>query len=326
MRLIQNLSKATGIYAKTMPFVVLRFAIGVLLGILSVLYFGAIGYVLWTTVELGTVSWSIAAGGLVVALVLFYVLWRWFARYVLYLIKAGHIAVIAHIVDSGEVPSNQLQFGIGKVKDQFVETSVLFGVDVLVKAVLTQFNGAVVSISNLAGFVPGLQQAIRFVGRAIRLAASYIDEAIIAYMFLNPDENHWKSATDGVVLYAKTWKPVLATTMIIVAGMYAATVAMFFALTPVAAVLSDLSLAFELFGWVVAAALGLTIYSGLLKPWVKTVVITTFLIESADEIPDAATRRTIEARSTKFRELQEKAKEGEPGSTMDVGADAPSLA
>ena len=262
--MVLHFGKATGIYLKTMPFVLLRMGIGLLLGIVSIVYFGVIGWLAWTFVDAETVSGWVAIVALLIALVVFIKAWQLLVKYVLYLVKAGHIAVIAHIVQTGEVPSNQISYGTGKVKEHFTEASALFAVDQVIKAVIKQFNRRVLSFSNLVSFVPTLKQIIEFVGRAVAIAASYIDEAIVAYMFISDEENRWKAAGDGLVLYAKSWKPVLGSTLLIVGGMYVAALVLFLAMTPLASVLSGLSTTFEVIGWVVVAGLVLTVCSGLL--------------------------------------------------------------
>ncbi|WP_255192053.1 hypothetical protein [Natronobeatus ordinarius] len=305
--MVLHFGKATGIFVKTMPFVLLRMGIGILLGIAAILYFGiVIGFGLWL-LDAGTISGGIGAIGLLLAIVIFIGAWRLISRYVLYLVKAGHIAVIAHIVDTGEVPSNQIAFGKSKVREHFKEASALFAVDQLVKAIIKQFNRRVVSFSNLFAFSSGIRNIIRIIGRAIAIAASYIDEAIIAYMFTTTEENPWRAARDGVVLYGKNWKPVLGSTLLIVLALYAATFVMLLAMTPIASVLGSLSTVFEVVGWVVVFGIVLTIYAGFLNPWVKTVVITTFLIEAQDDTPDSATMERIADRSDKFNELMGKA-------------------
>ena len=57
----------------------------------------------------------------------------------------------------------------------------------------------------------------------------------------------------------------------------------------------------------VVGGLVLTVYAGLLNPWVKTVVITTFLIESRTDTPDSETIESLTSRSKKFSELLERA-------------------
>ncbi|ELY42619.1 hypothetical protein [Natronorubrum sulfidifaciens] len=310
--MVLHFRQATGVYGKTLPFVLLRIGVGLLLGIVSVLYFGTVLWIGHRFLEAGTISGWIAAIGLLIAVGLFVWGWRLFSRYVLYLVKAAHIAVIAHIIDTGEVPSNQLQYGKTQVTDRFAEASALFAVDQVVKAVVKQFNSSVVSFSRLFGTVPSLKKLIRLVGKALAIAASYIDEAIIAHMFITDDDNPWRSARDGVVLYGKTWKPVLGSTMLIVLGLYAAAFIVLLALTPIASVLSGLSATVEIAGWIVVGGVFLTVYTGVLKPWVKTVVITTFLVESRSQTPDSETIDRIADRSDRFQELIDNADDETP--------------
>ncbi|UTF53432.1 hypothetical protein [Natronosalvus rutilus] len=124
--------RAMGIYLRTFPFVLLRLGIGLALGIASLLYFGAIGWMAYTFVDTGTISGWIAIVGFLVALALFVKAWRLLVRYVLYMVKAGHIAVIAHVIETGEVPPNQVTYGIEQVKANFTEASALFAVDQVV--------------------------------------------------------------------------------------------------------------------------------------------------------------------------------------------------
>jgi len=45
----------------------------------------------------------------------------------------------------------------------------------------------------------------------VDIIMNYIDECIMAYIFLHEGQNVWKSACDGVVLYAQNWKTILKT-------------------------------------------------------------------------------------------------------------------
>ncbi|WP_312909320.1 hypothetical protein [Natronosalvus caseinilyticus] len=155
-----HFGRATGIYLQTFPFVLLRLGIGLALGIASLLYFGAIGWMAYAFVDAGTISGWIAIVGLLVALALFVKAWRLLVRYVLYMVKAGHIAVIAHVIETGEVPPNQVSYGIEQVKANFTEASALFAVDQVVKGVLEQFNRHLLSVSNLVDFAPSLEQLV----------------------------------------------------------------------------------------------------------------------------------------------------------------------
>lgn len=320
-----HFGKATVVFLKTLPFVALRMVVGLLFGLVTVAYFGVVGWVALTLLDAGTVSGPIAGVGLLVATLAFLAAMRFARRYVLYMVSGGHIAVVAHIVETGETPSGQISFGMSQVKENFAEANALFIVDQLVKGAIRQFNRTVVSLSGIVGFVPMLENVLTVLRRAIALAASYLDEAILAYVLLDEGENNWRAARDGVVLYAKSWKSVLGSTLLIVLGMYAVAFVGLLALTPLAAVFGNLSPTYEVLGWVVVAGLALAIYLGLLRPWVKTVVITTFLVESRDLSPDSETMDRIAGRSSKFGELVANAEADAPdGRTTDApDRDAP---
>ncbi|MFC3957153.1 hypothetical protein [Halovivax cerinus] len=317
-----HFGKGTRVFAKTLPFVLLRMGVGALFGLLAVLYFGVVAWVLFTLVDGGSISGMIALVGLLLAAGFFAWVVRLARRYVLYLVSAGHIAVIAHILDTGAAPDSQLSYGIGQVKENFASASALFAVDQLVKGVIKQFNRAVASLANWVSFVPALKNIIEILRRAIAMAASYIDEAILAHIFLSDEPNNWRAARDGVVLYGKTWKPVLTATIIIVVGMYVAAFVGLLLLTPLASVLGNLSPTFEYAGWIMVAGIALTGYLGFLRPWVKTVVITTFILEARDETPDSQTVDDLVSKSEKFSELMAKA-ESEEAAETDPDAPEP---
>ncbi|AFZ74885.1 hypothetical protein [Natronobacterium gregoryi] len=300
--------RATTVFRQTLPFVLLRIGVGLALGLFTIIYFGVVVWIGTRLLTTGTISGWIAGIGALVAIGLFVWGWRLASTYVLYLVKAGHIAVIAHAVETGEVPDEQLRYGKAQVTDHFAEASALFALDKLVKAAIEQFNDSVVSVADRLGAVPTLEKLVRVAGKAVAVAASYVDEAIIAYLFTErAGDDPWQSAKDGVVLYGKSWKSVLGSTMLIVVGLYATAVGLFLVLSPIAGVLAGLSPTFEVAGWVVVAGLTLTVYEGLLKPWVKTVVITTFLLESRDRTPDEAMADRLASRSETFRELSQQA-------------------
>lgn len=304
--MVLHFRRATGIFVQTLPFVLLRLAVGAAFGLFALLYFGIVLFVVSTV---GGISGVIAVVSLIVAVVVFGWVVRLLRRYVLYLVTAGHVAVIAHAVDTGEVPKNQLSYGEQKVTGRFVEASALFAVDQVIKGAIKQFNRAVMSFANLVDFVPALKNVIVLLKRSVGIVASYLDEAILAHMFLEPEKGNWTAARDGIVLYAKTWKSVLGSAVLLVLGGYALALVALLALTPLAAVFGRLSPTFELLGWAVVAAVAVVVYFGIIGPYVKTVIITTYLIEARDETPDSEMMDYISERSSRFRELMQNAKE-----------------
>ncbi|MEY7848721.1 hypothetical protein AB7C87_05900 [Natrarchaeobius sp. A-rgal3] len=308
--MVLHFGKATRIFLRTMPWVVARFAVGVAFALLAVLWFGIVLWIVFGSIGL---SGLIGLGALLLATVIFGGFVMLVRRYVLYLVAAGHVAVIAHAVDTGEVPDNQLRFGKEKVSGRFVEASGLFAVDQVVKTVIKQFNEAVASVGRLVDFVPALRQLMGIVTAAIGMAASYLDQAILAHMFLHEEKGTWTAARDGLVLYGKTWKPVLGSTAVIVVGMQAVTLAFVAVLAVVSGALGGFGTIVEAAVWLVVGGFVAVGYFGILSPWIKTVVITTYLVESEGMSPDSETMDYIADRSSKFTEVLSRAdEEAEP--------------
>ena len=87
--MVLHFRKATGIFIETLPWVLVRFAVGLAFTALAVAYFVAIAFLLFT---LAGISGGIALVGLLVAGIVFYGFFRLLRRYVLYLVTAGLVA------------------------------------------------------------------------------------------------------------------------------------------------------------------------------------------------------------------------------------------
>ncbi|EMA28064.1 hypothetical protein C446_17624 [Halobiforma nitratireducens JCM 10879] len=303
-------------YKKTLPYVILQLAIGIAFAVLGVIYLSFIGWLGYRFLfGSGGASLLIVGIVMIIGFVTYAFIWRLIQKYFLYSVKTGHVAVIAHIVEEGEVPDNQISYGMREVKDYFVETTALFTVSMVIDAVLKQFNRAVARVEDLIPIpLPKqLQTLITILQKSIVLAVKYLDNAIIAYMFVDRNDNRWKSARDGIVLYGKTWKMVLGSTLLIVFGMYVVSFVLLTLAAPLAVGLDLLPTSLELVSWLVVGGVIAVFHTGVFKPWVKTVVITTFLIEQRDTEPDNETMEWIASHSDRFKnEVMEKAENNEP--------------
>ena len=149
-----QLGRAFGIVMKTMPYVLYRAVVyGVICaGIAAVLLFLAL---------IGRVFGGGAAG------VMFVVLLgiggfgaRLLREYVLYLIRAGHVAVITEIIVRGGLPAgvNQTQWGSAQVKLYFKEVSVIALVDQLIKGIIRAVNRTLLRVMTILP-IPGMEGA-----------------------------------------------------------------------------------------------------------------------------------------------------------------------
>jgi hypothetical protein len=61
----------------------------------------------------------------------------------------------------------------------------------------------------LSNVVPGMDVVVSIGKMFIGIALGYIDECCLGYTFLNNNQGAFKSAADGVVIYAQNWKKLL---------------------------------------------------------------------------------------------------------------------
>src|SRR5262249_55269862 len=117
----------------------------------------------------------------------------YFAReYILYLVKAAHIACLVEVLDGKEIPGgqNQLSYGAKFVETHFAEASVLFGVDQIIKGVLRALFRIINFISALLP-IPGLQSLAQMVEAVIKMSLTYVDEVLLGYLIRTRTTNPW---------------------------------------------------------------------------------------------------------------------------------------
>lgn len=142
-------------------------------------------------------------------LILVLLVYAFVNRYIGYLLKAGHVAVVTTAVTTGSVPDNQLQAGKEMVEKRFATANVYFALDGLVSGAVRQLQNGLGKIENIFGNIPGVSALVNFAQLFIGIALGYIDECCLGYTFLHNDQSAFKSAADGVVIYFQNWKKLL---------------------------------------------------------------------------------------------------------------------
>jgi hypothetical protein len=152
-------------------------------------------------------------------------------HYVGYLVKAGHIAVVAEALTTGRVPDDQVAYGKKMVSDRFATSNIFFVVDKLVAGAVKQLQGYLQKAGNAFSFIPGMDSMVKVGKIFIEISLGYIDECCLGYTFYMREQGAFKSAADGVVIYAQNWKKLMGdaakTTLMVVAFMIAVTLIVF---------------------------------------------------------------------------------------------------
>ncbi|HHU91125.1 MAG TPA: hypothetical protein GXZ22_08750 [Clostridiaceae bacterium] len=201
--------KPSAIIAKTFPFMLIRLLAYLVFFIGICIYTAIVVWILGAIQPKGffaVVSFALFGGG-------GWAIYRFVRDYINYMIKAAHVAVIADMAIKGGVPEgfNMYNYGVSKVKKFFVASNVLFAVDRLVSGSVKQIQRVFGGIGEFLKFIPGVKALTQILNMFVDIILNYLDECIMGYIFLNEGQNVWKSAADGVVLYAQNWKTILKT-------------------------------------------------------------------------------------------------------------------
>ncbi len=298
-----HFDKAWTIFGQTLPFVALRLLVYSLAFVVSFLWFGG-AFLLFGNWPFPAPPW--------LAFVFAGVIWGSIAKlvrnYVVYLVRAAHVAVITRLVVSGSLPAGESQLSYGKdlVLKRFLEVSVLFAVDRLVHVVVRAFNR---TVFRLIAFIPGIGGLRRLSRRVLDYSAGYVDEAILSYSLIHPERNPWASAREGLILYVQNWRTILGSGAILALLSYAVV-----AVVAAPGFLVALTLGEPTKQIVMGAsvAVGMIVKFALMDPFALTSVIVNYHLAIAGQTPDPTWDGKLAEISEKFGRIKEMAANWEP--------------
>ncbi|PTN37910.1 hypothetical protein [Desulfonatronum sp. SC1] len=300
-----------GLMGKTAPFLLFRFLVyfGITLGFVLVTGIGAgIGY------GVGSIAKSGAGGGMVGGLIGFGIastVMYLIREYLLYIVKAGHIAVLVEVVEGGTVPGGkgQIAYAQEKVRERFVESSLLFGLDQLVKGILRAFNRTFLTVAAFLP-IPGTGGLVKLINMIVNLSLTYLDEVILAYLMKTRAENPWASSRTALVLYAQNYVAFLKNAAWLALFIWAMTFAVFLVvLGPAALIVSIFPGAGGPLTLLVALVLAWGIKQAVIEPIGMTALMQVFFKVTKGQVANPEWEAKLEGVSTKFHDLAEKAKD-----------------
>ena len=307
-----SFSRSVGAILRTLPFIVLRLLVYLAIAIAYVFAtgmgaavgfgFGHIGHS--PDAPAGGAFWGGLIGFGVVSAMLYLA-----REYLLYLVKAAHIAVLVEVLDGRPIPAGQGQIGFGSnfVKTHFAESSVLFGVDQIVKGVLRAITRTLNVITAFLP-IPALQTAVRLAEAVIRMSLTYVDEIILAYLIRTRTTNPWASAEDALILYAQNYKHFLKNAVWLSVFMWLTTFVLFlFLLAPAGAIAYFLpgDSGWFVFGFAVVFAIALK--KALLEPLAIASLMQVYFKTIEGQTPDPEWKARLDTASRQFKELGAKA-------------------
>jgi hypothetical protein len=312
---------AASLVGRTLPYAIVRFA--VLLG----LSFATIAWLLATFGIAGLLAGIhplVGIGWMIAGLGLYGWVWRMIVRYALYLIQAGHIAVLTELVTAGSIShGSEGMFAYGKrvVTERFGEVSLLFALDLLIRGVVHAFNRTLDWIARLLP-VPGLQGVAGIVNAVIRAATTYIDETIFSYNLARGDENPWRSSKDGLIYYCQNAQEILKTAAWVVVLDKVLTAVVWAVMLLPAFILIRVLPASGFGGFVtvatfvIAALFAANVRQAFLKPIFLVMVMTKFHLVVRDQPINLEWDARLSSVSSKFQEIKDKAAEAVRPATL----------
>lgn len=311
---------AFGLMMQTMPFIVLRI----------IIYFGiTLAFILVTGVGAG-IGWGVGAfgdgdfqggatfwGGLIgfglTAGVLFFL-----REYLLYMVKAAHIAVVVELLEGKQIPAgrSQIQHGQAIIKERFAEANVLFVVDQAIRGVL---RGVTRLAQGIVTFIPipGLRQIMGLVRAFLNIAVGFLDEVILAYGIRTRAENPWASARTALVLYGQNYKVMLVNAAWLTIIVYGLSFLVFLVfLTPAGIIALLFPGNLPAVGLVIAVLLAWSVKAALLEPLAITCMMQVYFPTIEGQTPDPEWEARLGELSNKFEQMADKASSWARGTTQ----------
>lgn len=309
-----------GLLLRTAPFLLLRIAVYVGITLAYVLAVGIGGGLGALFGSIGGNTGGGAGFGGIIGFVIVSGILFWARRYLLYLVNAGHIAVLVEMLDGKQVPagSNQIGYGTSIVKQHFATASILFGLHQLVRGILNVFNRVTVSIASWLP-IPGLDVIVKLIDKIINTSLANLDMVILAQILRRHADNPWAIARDSTVLYAQNYKGVLKNAVFLTFTVWALTLLLWIGVgAPIAAAVHFFHMQAGIWTLVLALIAALSIKAALIDPFATVALIQVYDKITAGQQPDPQWTAKLESVSGKFRELTDRARTNPPTAPGEV--------
>jgi hypothetical protein len=327
-----SIARGLGLMVRTAPFVAFRALVYFAIAAAYVLVTGTgagIGYGVGamgdTDFQLSSTLWGGGLGFALTAGVLYFL-----REYILYTVNAGHIAVMVELLDGRPLPDgmSQIAFARSVVTQRFGQTSVLFGIDQLVKGVINAVTGLLEGLFTLLP-IPGLDRLMAILRAYLKLAVGLVDEVILAHAMRTRSDNPYQSAREALVLYGQNAKPMLINAAWLTLFVYGLSLLVFLLmLAPAAALVYVLPGAWTAGGFVFALLFAWAVKAALIEPFAIACLLQAFFKVTDGQQPSPEWEQRISGASRKFQELGARAarwvgvKSPSPAPFADKGAQA----
>jgi hypothetical protein len=304
-----RMGEVLSLMTRTAPFLVFRFLV----------FFGiTLAYILGTCAGAG-MGWLMGSAGDAREAGLFWGALTGFGvvggityflrEYLLYMVKAGHIAVLVEYMDGKEVPGGkgQITYATGVVKERFVASNLLFALDQIIKGILNTFNRTMMMVTAFIP-IPALQNVVKIFMAIIRMSLTYLDEVILAYIIRTRSTNSWASARDALVLYAQNYKTILKNAVFLTFIIWGLTLLIFVVLfATVGLVIAMIPGLAGFWTLVLTFLMAISIKAAVIDPIAMTALMQVFFKVTEGQQPDPEWSARLDKLGGKVKELKDRA-------------------
>jgi hypothetical protein len=304
-----SVGRTIGLMLQTLPFIVMRMIVYFGITIAYLVAIGAGGLVGYGIGHIGDDPAAFGFWGGVIGFGVVSVAVYWVREYLLYILKAGHIAVLVELMQGKSLPDGKGQIDHARevVTARFGEANVLFALDQLIKGVI----GAVTRlIGGIAAFIPlpGLNGLVAFINTVIRMSLTYVDEIILGYNIKLNSQNPWETSRQGLVLYAQNGRIMIKNAIWLSIMLWVLAILIFLVmLAPMAGLFYILP--GQVAGWSFLAAIvfAWAFKAAFLEPFAIAALMDVYFRTIEGQVPNVEWDRKLAEASGKFRELKDKA-------------------
>ena len=307
-----SIGRTIGIVVRTWPFVLLRMAVyfGITAAYVIVVAVGAgMGY--GTGMVLGESGGAVpfALWGGIIGFSLVTAVFYWLREYILYMVKAGHIAVLVHLVEGRAIPGGMGQIAYGRqvVTERFAEANVLFALDQLIKGALRAVSAL---LGSFAAFlpIPGLGGLVRIANAIIRMSIVYVDEIILAHNIRLGSRTPFETGRQSVVLYAQNGVTMVKNAVWLAVFIWLVGAILFLlVLAPAGALVYGMPGQGAGWAFVFALLFAWACIAAFVEPFAVTALMQVYFRTIEGQVPDPEWDGRLVQASSKFRQLKDRA-------------------
>jgi hypothetical protein len=230
-------------------------------------------------------------------------------EYVLYIVKAGHIAVMVELLRGREIADGQAQIAYARamVTERFGTSNVLFGIDQLVKGVIHAVTGLADGLLSILP-IPGLDSLASILRAYLKIALGLMDEVMLAHGFDDRRQDPYSASRTALVLYAQNARPLMISAAWVTAWVWALSLAVFLVmLVPAGAIIWLMPGQISAGGFVFAILFAWAFKAALIEPFAIACMLQAYFQQTAGQSPNPEWEARLDQASDKFKSLGRRA-------------------